>query len=171
MLAAAAADGAARLCQPATGSTVFAGQPCDAHMLGAGLARIGETVVPIVAMCGVKRRVYVRPSEYTQQDRNRNKAKNSAAKQRFLIREDGTIWRNQAGAFRHLKSKKTPAHLKRLSRMVRVHDKFYKRMLQVLHYRPPSPKASDYIMRKFNEARLKDHLWTSDRGVGTALFT
>jgi len=88
---------------------------------------------------------------------------------RFLVRPDGTMWRRQPG-LRHLKSKKSPAKLKRLKRMVRITRDEYRRVSILTGKRPPVPKASDYIMRKFNEAREKKHLGMSDRGTGTAFF-
>jgi len=126
-------------------------------------------VKPRIIMFGVKRRVHVRICKRTLKDWTRGRRRNSAAKKRFLVRPDGTIWRRQPG-LRHLKSKKTPAKLKRLKKMVRITKDEYKRVERLLGFRPKSPKAADYIMQKFNEARLTKGLGLSDRGTGTALF-
>jgi len=123
----------------------------------------------LTAMSGVKRRPHKRISERTHKDWLRMRRRNTAAMKRYLIRPDGTIWRRQAG-LRHLVSKKSKAHVVRLRRMVEMQRKDYKRLLQLLGKRPPVKKASDYIMRRFNEARLKKGDHTNDRGVGTSLF-
>jgi len=137
---------------------------------GVAVARIGAAGdMPVVAMAGVKKRPHVRIKDRTFKEWNRGRQVNQAAKKRFLIKPDGSIWRRQAG-LRHLKSKKTPHHLKRLARLVMITRKHYRRIWKLLHILPKKPKASDLIMRKFNEARLKKGLWTSDRGVGTAMF-
>ena len=125
---------------------------------------------PKVAMCFIQTRKYVRIRDRDYTYLRRGKKPNKSAKKRFLIKPDGTVWRRQAG-LRHLKSKKTPAHLKRLSRMVPIKKSYYKKLWQLIKYKPPTLTAADFIMRKFNEKRLHKGEWTSDRKVGTALWT
>eukprot|EP00929_Paragymnodinium_shiwhaense_P021709 TRINITY_DN1408_c0_g2_i1.p1 TRINITY_DN1408_c0_g2~~TRINITY_DN1408_c0_g2_i1.p1 ORF type:complete len:266 (+),score=76.12 TRINITY_DN1408_c0_g2_i1:139-936(+) len=125
----------------------------------------------LVAMAGVPKRKHVRITERTRTDLRRGisfKAQKSA-KVRFLIKQDGSIWRRQAG-LRHLKSKKTPKHLKRLSKLVKVDKKWYTFLQPLLKHKPAKTKVSDLIMRKFNEQRLKKREGLSDRHVGHSLW-
>mmetsp|Transcript_17946 Transcript_17946/g.54094 ORF Transcript_17946/g.54094 Transcript_17946/m.54094 type:complete len:273 (+) Transcript_17946:56-874(+) len=149
----------------------LAGAACDALALTDVLsASTGLTdSQPRIVMNGVKHRPHVRIAKRTYKDWLRGRRRNSAAKKRFLVKADGTIWRRQPG-LRHLKSKKSPAKLKRLRKLVRITRDEYKRVQILTGKRPPVPKAADFIMRKFNEAREKKHLGLSDRGIGTALF-
>lgn len=168
--AAAAARGTRRRSSGSSQGMTFSGAPAAtavANLASAQPGYAGEESV--IAMCGVKKRPHVRIKDRTLKDWMRGRRKNSAAKKRFLIKPDGSMWRRQAG-LRHLKSKKSPAHLKRLGRMVRIDRKAYGRIGALLGRIPRKQTAADFIMTKFNEARANKHLWTSDRGVGTALF-
>merc|ERR1711972_915812 len=105
-----------------------------------------------------------------KQDRRREHQRrySTAAKRRFLVMPDGRIWMRQAG-IRPLKSKKKPQTLKRMQKLVMITPRMHKRVWQTLGKRPPALKAEDFIMRKFNQQRWRDHLGTSDHGTGTAL--
>ncbi|CAK9012203.1 Pentatricopeptide repeat-containing protein [Durusdinium trenchii] len=145
-----------------TSSNMLVAQPGDAVDIDA----------PTV-MGQVPRRPHVRICERTHKQWKRGRRLNSAAKQRFLVRREPsgriTVWRRQWGQ-RNLKSKKTPAHLRRLKYMVRIHRAQYKRVERLLHLRITPPKPCDFIMRKFCESRLKDHLGMHDN-VGVAIWT
>ena len=127
----------------------------------------------LTVMGQIPRRPHVRISKRTLKEWKRGRRLNSAAKQRFLIRREPsgriTVWRRQWGQ-RNLKSKKSPAHLKRLKSMVRIHRAQYKRVQLLLHIHIKPPQACDFIMRKFCEHRKKDHLGMSD-DCGVALWT
>lgn len=152
-----------------TGTTADAG--CSlvtkSDLCGAQIGLAGEQ--PRIIMFGRTPRPHVEIRHRTYKDWRRGRRRNAAALQRFLFREDGTVWRRQ-GKSRHLKSKKTPAHLRRLKHMVRVTHKEYRRVRLLTGKKVPIPKAEDFIMRKFNQNRAKHHLGTSDRGIGTAMF-
>mmetsp|Transcript_16270 Transcript_16270/g.35800 ORF Transcript_16270/g.35800 Transcript_16270/m.35800 type:complete len:231 (+) Transcript_16270:53-745(+) len=121
----------------------------------------------------IPRRPHVRIAKRTLKEWKRGRRLNSAAKQRYLIRKEPsgrlTVWRRQWGQ-RNLKSKKSPAHLRRLKGMVRIHRAQYKRVQLLLHIHIKPPSACDFIMRKFCEHRLKDHLGMSD-DVGVSMWT
>lgn len=147
----------------------------------AAAGHLGGTLLPLasdegfhelsrVVMFGVKRRPHKLIHLRTYTDWARGRRHSSAAKARFLVREDGSIWRRQAG-LRHLKSKKSPERRKRLKKMVRITKREYKRVQATLGRRPPPLRWQDLIMRKFNQARLKKHLGMTDRHVGTAMWT
>lgn len=123
-----------------------------------------------VAMGYVAKRPHVRIRDRSFKEKRRGHQVNKSARARFLIKPDGSVWRRQAG-LRHLKSKKTPVHLKRLARMVPVKKSYHKTLWRLIHYVPPTLRASEYIMRKFNEQRLHKGEGMSDRGVGTAMWT
>ncbi|CAE8592801.1 unnamed protein product [Polarella glacialis] len=167
-----AAAAAARAARSRTGSGTLTGSG-SAQVIASNLlvAQLGDAVdsESLITMGQVPRRPHVRISERGFKEWSRGHRQNSAAKKRFLVKPDGTIWRRQCG-LRHLKSKKLPAHLKHLKRMVRITRGQYKRVQSLLHIHIKSPLSSDFIMRKFAECRAKDHLGTSDRGVGTAMF-
>eukprot|EP00931_Biecheleriopsis_adriatica_P082862 TRINITY_DN5634_c0_g1_i3.p1 TRINITY_DN5634_c0_g1~~TRINITY_DN5634_c0_g1_i3.p1 ORF type:complete len:248 (-),score=33.51 TRINITY_DN5634_c0_g1_i3:107-850(-) len=143
------------------------------NLLIAQLGDADDSQSPVV-MGGIIHRPHVRICERTHKDWLRGRRRNSAARQRFLIRwrDDGSVhsvWRRQAG-LRHLKSKKNPKRLKRMKRMLRIRPCEYKRVNLLLNIKLKGPRASDYIMRKFNAARSKDHLGMSDNGTGNRIW-
>ncbi|CAE7625053.1 unnamed protein product [Symbiodinium sp. CCMP2592] len=168
--------GAAAFASRRPGPATFAGHS-RAHVAASNLlvAQPGDAVdiESIVGMGQVPRRPHVRIADRTLKEWSRGRRINSAAKQRFLIRREPsgriTVWRRQWGQ-RNLKSKKTPAHLKRLKQMVRIHRCQYKRVAKLLRIHFVPPKPCDFIMRKFCEKRLKDHLGMHDN-VGVSMWT
>ncbi|CAJ1365001.1 unnamed protein product [Effrenium voratum] len=112
----------------------FAGHG-SAHIANGNLlvAQPGDSVDidALTVMGQVPRRPHVRICDRTIKEWRRGRRQNSAAKQRFLVRREPsgriTIWRRQWGQ-RNLKSKKTPAHLRRLKYMVRIHRAQYARV-------------------------------------------
>mmetsp|Transcript_50980 Transcript_50980/g.157800 ORF Transcript_50980/g.157800 Transcript_50980/m.157800 type:complete len:249 (+) Transcript_50980:55-801(+) len=166
--AAVASTALAATCALRQRRSTFTGEGSSVAALGLYAGDVVDEPPP-TTMFGVQRRPWVRPCKRTAREWRRHNRPNSAAKQRFLIREDGTIWHRQAG-LRHLKSKKSKKQVKRLKRMVRVTKDEYKRVSKLLRIKIRKPRADEYIMRKFNEARLTKGLGMSDHGVGTALF-
>ncbi|CAE7892842.1 unnamed protein product [Symbiodinium microadriaticum] len=168
--------GAAAFASRRPGPATFAGHS-RGHVAASNLlvAQPGDAVdiESIVGMGQVPRRPHVRICDRTLKEWSRGRRINSAAKQRFLIRREPsgriTVWRRQWGQ-RNLKSKKTPAHLKRLKQMVRIHRCQYKRVAKLLRIHFVPPKPCDFIMRKFCEKRLKDHLGMHDN-VGVSMWT
>lgn len=154
--------------------SAFAGGGCSVINVGDQLSAQHVdpegTEPPRVVMYGKNPRKYVRPSERTRLDWARHARRNSAAKQRFLFKPDGTVWRKQPG-LNHLKSKKSVAKRKRLSKMVQLTKGENKRVWKMTGKRARPQRADEMIMRKFNSQRLREHLGLSDHGWGTALFT
>merc|ERR1712061_702088 len=93
---------------------------------------------PRTIMFGINRRKHVRISKRKWKYWVHGRRKNSAAEQRFLFKPDGTIWHRQPKS-RHLKSKKSPAHLRRLKAMVRLTRKDYKRIKKLGGKGPKTP--------------------------------
>lgn len=145
----------------------------SAHVIASNMlvAQEGDAVdcESLITMGQIPRRPHKRICEKTWKDWNRGRRVNKAARVRFLIRPDGTIWRRQPG-LRHLISKKSPARLRRLRRMVRVRHVQYKRVQTMLKMKIKRPQAEDFIMRKFNERRLNDGLGMKNN-VGTSMWT
>merc|ERR1712050_147197 len=125
----------ARAAQHLRAST-FAGKPCN-RVAAESRSVFGDR--SRIVMFGITPRPHKRICERTWKDWRRGKRRNAAALQRFLFREDGTVWRKQ-GKQRHFKSKRSPAHNKRLKRMVRVVRMEYRRVQVLTGRRPKIPK-------------------------------
>lgn len=168
--AAAALASRNTLKQPRSGT--LAGKGSELVMEeGLACAQIGisDGIDSLITMGQVPRRTHKRICDRGWRELKRQNRVNSAAKKRFLIRPDGSMWYIQPG-LRHLKSKKSPARRKWLKRMFRVDRSMHRRLRQLLHVVPKPLRAEDFIIRKFNSQRLKDHLSTGDR-VGQMMWT
>jgi len=97
---------------------------------------------------------------------------NNAAKKRFLVKEDGTIWRRQMG-LSHLISKKGKKRIKRLEKLVRLLPCHLRKVRRLLKISTPMRKTwrGDFVMKKYPEKRLKDNLGMEDRLIGTRMWT
>merc|ERR1719253_1188609 len=116
-------------------------------------------------MRGVKEMTYVPVRFRTFKKMRQLMRTNTAAGNRFIIKEDGTLWHHMPG-MRHLKTKKSKRMIERLKKPRRVMPSDLHRLNNLMQYSPPQHKVSDYIMRKFNEARQYDHMGLSDYKTG-----
>jgi len=117
-------------------------------------------------MQGVKNMVHVRVSERNFKLNRRFARRNMAAKKRFLIKPDGTVWHRTPG-LRHLKTKKTKRLLQIKRRMLKVTNPKDKiRIGKLLGHRFPRATMADYIMRRFHEARLRKEKGLGDFKIG-----
>merc|ERR1719401_2237680 len=129
-MAAAAAAAAYALSTFRRGGS-FAGAGCNkvtvSNLISAQPGATAQGEEARIVMFGINRRTYVRIKDRRWRNWLHGRRWNSAAKQRFLFKPDGTVWHRQAKQG-HLKSKKSPAHLRRLKAMVRITRKDYKRI-------------------------------------------
>merc|ERR1712060_730396 len=92
----------------------------------------------------------------------------TSAKNRFLIRADGTVWCRQPG-LNHLKNRKTKQEIAKLSKLVQIRDRV--KIQKILNYTMPEFGLDDLVMKKFAAYRKGLGKGMSDLGIATALWT